>query len=245
VVKPWDSFRPDCRQKYLVIEDGQKILAVEGITTDKGWAAKRGAFSMAFQYPASVAKHFSDFSKAIAREVPAVIYEPEDIHTSLILTAFQDSFLYDPASVEQMEILNRLTKAAYRAIGKIRNWKFPFLFDDYLYTTQMVMAVGAFPREFVDLLAILEEAALSESLSVTTAWDAHVTMSRFTEPRPSHELGNLLGLLERAKGPGRCEPSSIVVGYSEWAQSLSESADSRREPNGHFTPYTTFPLGSI
>jgi len=203
---------------------------------------RRGAFGIALRHPSTIAAAFSAFSHQIAQVVPAVIYGPEHIHTSLAGTPFEEPFLYSGESAEHKHTLARLVSATERALVYLGHKSCNIHYDTYLYTPQAVLARGNPDKNFCDLLALLEMTCGEEGLQTRLTWGSHVTVSRFAKVRAPHELGGLLPLLEGSVGPGLSVATQVSVGYSLWGPSPECPKVDPSTVNGHFVAHRTFDL---
>lgn len=227
-------------QNYAEIKALRAALLIDGTQPERTWAAHRGAFNIALRHPQEIASAFSAFSHQIAEAVPAVVYEPHDIHTSLAGTPFEEPFCYSGENPKHRQTLATLVRATKQVWQTFKHKNCSIRYDSYLYTQQAVLARGEPDENFCELLALLESACLAENLAVRVTWGSHVTVSRFIATCTPRECDDLIRLLEDAKGPGLSVASRVSVGYSLWGASPEFPDVNLHTLNGHFVAHQTF-----
>ncbi len=242
MTKAWVEFLQNQEKVYEQIGALGPEVSTTGIRPEKNWAARRGAFSIALIHPGEVAQEMSSLSQQIASVAPAVVYQPSDIHTSLVSLHFEAPFVYKNNNDAHAQLLRTLCRVVQTSLGRRPpqveiTYKRPLL-----YTPEAVLMPGSPKESFGELQSALLHAAQEEGLPITASWGSHITLNRFTEVRPSHELSRLVRLLQRPVAAMDSISRKIAVGYSLWEPSPEAPNVTPEEVHGHFVAYLTFNL---
>lgn len=240
----WRDFLRSEGESYSQIIAKQAEVAQHGIRADTTWLARRGAFGIVLLPSAEAATALAALSRRVAAEVPAVIYEEQHLHTSLMGTPFEERFLYDPANEEHQDTLALLKSVAGRTCDLFRKAHCRVDYNALLYTPEAVIAKGEAHASFGALLAALHASCTEHNVQQARfGWGSHITINRFAAVRPPDSLHRLFDLLHSAKLCGCTMPSRIAVGYSYWEPTSVGSTVKLGEGEGHFRPHEIFQLG--
>ena len=215
-------------------------VLVHGIRPEVHYRNRRGAFSIALLHSSHVAETFSSVSRMIATCVPAVVYPPCNIHTTLYIARMPAPFLYNPHDSEHQTILRTLVQATGASFAERKPRVCCIEYSRYFLTQEAVLAPGEPDNAFVEMVDLLSVNCEKLGVVGNPAWGAHATVSRFTAQKPASDLGALLKLLERSPVVGTSVCTKIAVGYSLWGP--SPECPHPAEVHGHFVPYRTFSI---
>jgi hypothetical protein len=212
-----------------------KVLKAEGtsqIQHDAALEAKAGCFSIALTYPLAFAEKLSAFSQKIADRVPALVYQPRDIHATVGTYGSKSPFHYNATHAYETRLLEDLGSALGDVLSA-RKWNLPLTYRAYLRNVFMVMAVATPNTEWLRFTNAITKRLRLYRVELRPTSFTHITVARFTGNMPASKLGMLQKLLVRERPPrGAIAPQAVAVGYSLW----------QHETWGRFMPHQIFPF---
>ena len=228
------------KEQNLGYENFRKLALetrVTGLKADPNLEKKVGGFYIALKHDSEILSSVERFSRKIASNVPAIIYDDTAVHTTLGSHLATMGMVVDPRKPKHQDILLRMTWAVKETIKGWRNFSIDY--TEYLHTSFVAIAAGIPDPAFVTLVNRLVLACEKCEIDLKPAWDAHITLSRFKANVPAKKLAKFYRLFEETPPLGKSSPTTINVGYSRCIPRPNEKPE---DVCGHFTNYRTFLL---
>ncbi|MDP2926002.1 MAG: hypothetical protein Q8N99_06525 [Nanoarchaeota archaeon] len=194
-------------QEFLEKQSNIYSSFIESIVRTSGIEPKipknQGAYLIAFRHPEEITERVARFSNRIADALPAIVYDKSNVHTSIFVYGLKEDFNPD---ADVLDNLNKAVKGISRQVPKIdyRQW---------LYNRECVIVEGIPDKRFLDIAIKIKSSAEVHGLELKLPWGAHITASRFKEPRNPDELGDFFKLMSEAPLLGESRPVRIGIGY--------------------------------
>lgn len=196
---------------YEKFKGNESGVAENGIRLDPALEKEVGAHVIVSKYSLETLLKVKELSRRIAEVVPAVLYNDNNTHVTVM--ALTKDFFHEP----DQAMIKSLIEATAEAMQKIQQAPCPLEFVKPLFNTDCVMLEGIPQND--SLLKIFEEVVNSCSehqIPVKMPWGCHSTISRFTEHQSPSEVADFLRLMEevRKEEPfAQTQIESICVGW--------------------------------
>lgn len=228
---------------YRVFERLAKETRRRGLEHDTNLIDKFGGGFIVLAHPPEVAKRAADFSRSVAREIPAMVHDERQIHTTIGSANYAAQANFDPDTPACRTTLDRMSEGVAEALkiwaaeGRVCSIKF----ERYLHTSKAAIAAGYPNRGFLRLAEFVSSSCERHGVEIKPPKMAHITLSRFAGAVPPEKLGGFWRLFETTPPLGMSFPIGLKVGYTLWRPNSS-----RPNPNedeiGRFTAWETFEL---
>src|SRR3989338_3308552 len=238
------EFLAEQERNYESLRRQQEQAMQTGIEADPSLRERSGGFFLSLIHPPEVVTKVTALSHQIAELVPAIVYRPQDIHTTsgrLEDGSFGPGFYFDESRPEHAESLRRVLKIAEEVAKRIPSQDSGSIaFTGELFVTPRVIVVASMPDEAqTRTFELVRQVGEEMRTPIKPAWGAHMTISRFTDVRSREEIGHLLDLLRNATPIGISRPIGISAGYTLRQKEEINYTDLRKTP-GPFHGVKTF-----
>lgn len=231
-----DAFCKTQEEVYSKLRLLTSEVANTGLRPEKNLSEKRGGFTVALKHPKVVSEGFSALSHHIARLVPSVAYDAQEIHTSLCSHGMRINFTHTPDDEEGVETLEMLREIVRCVCSRPRPQAI-VEFGAAILTPEAVIAPGLPNQGFVELVYTLADEALSRGVRIQPAWGAHTTIARFKRAVPAADLQPLADLIRNTPPMGQSVAERIAVGYSLWSPSPETHRTAPEKIQGQFATH--------
>ena len=170
----------------------------------------RGGYAVNLRHPKHITDNVREFSLAVARTAPAIVFDETNAHTSLIVYGVGSDF------TPYEEVIQALEKGVHAVWNQLRRPKINYL--GWLCNQDSVIAEGYANGNFVSAMNVLME-TLSQrgipDIGERRVWGGHITTNRFIEQRSPEALTNFFKLMDNPHSSrlGYSEPTFLDVGY--------------------------------
>ncbi len=191
-------------------------IGKEGLVpSSKLFESNRGGYNISLRYPDHITDQIAAFSERIASTVPALRYDKNNIHTTLLVYGIGPDFAQDQKTID---VLCAGVKKSLPYCSRPE-----MLLQEYLCKSDSIIIKAVAGAEFVDLansvLSSLNDSDINSVLSSLDDYDprkeklrlpssGHITVSRFTERVPPERLDDFLTLIGGGS-PIRSLPAGI------------------------------------
>lgn len=239
---PLGKFLVEQEKTHEIFRALAKETKRTGIAPDPNLNKRFGGFFVVLTHAPAICRKAEEVSRNVARTIPAIVYRAKNVHTTI------GSFLYgedfSPNNTGNPEcFLEDLADAAKAVAMEAKNNEDRCAIDyrEYLYTPVVLIAAGIPNIGFVNIVNALGRHAAERGITLKQPWGSHITLNRFSASAEEKQTGGFFKLVARAKPLGTSRPVALSVGYALQNPSTHPLFLAPR-PNGHFTPYRTFPL---
>ena len=164
------------------------------------------------EYCYYVALTFSDevnakiekFSKEISNLVPAVAYNPANIHTTLA-----NGYITRGDFKVDNNIINKLNDIV---LGASKKKIFPLVHHSWLINSGGIISAAYGNEGFFNVAYEINQEAKKRGLELNFPWGAHMSVNRFSESKRPDQIKDLLSFIEQAKPLGQISPIKITLG---------------------------------
>ncbi len=180
-------------------------LKEQGTTPDL--PSQEHAYYVALIHSSDINSKVTDFSRQVASRVPALMYDPTNIHTTLANGYItRGEFTADPQKLDKLIDL----------LSGLRSKKVPRLvYHAWLPNQTTTIAAAYADQAFFELALSIHEETRNRGLDLNFPWGSHISASRFTERRSPDQLEELFSFVEEAEPLGESKPVKIAVGIAE------------------------------
>ena len=195
--KIYDEFRTLERKKTII----------EGTLEDKGIKEKQGGYIVALRHGPEVNKIVTVVANVIKKVYPAISYDDENIHTTLITHKVSTDFKADGRELESL----------IEAVEKTKTNEIIFNYGKPLFNQTSVIWEGfpdqAYVQKIEDITTSYSQKT-GETLKKTNM--AHVTVNRFKAKVFGEDMHKLAQFLDKAPSLDPDHATSIDVGYFQF-----------------------------
>ena len=160
-------------------------------------------YYVALIHPDTVNLEMAKFSIDIASKVSAVSYVPSNIHTTLA-----NGYITRGEFTTNFDIINKLSETVQGIKDKIS----PLVYHAWLINRGGVIAAAYGNEGFFNIAQSIHQGAKSRDLELNFPCGAHMSASRFSEPRNPEQTKDLISFINQAKPIGQSMPSKITFG---------------------------------
>lgn len=208
-----ETFLAGQQEVYERLGRNLDLVRDQGTTPPKT-AQERDGYLVILKHPEEIVERCTQFSRKIAEAVPALVYEGSAVHTTLAVVNMN----YRAADVQHKEeALVRLLEDALRSIsGEFHPVQFQY--NGWLFDTGTTLAQGIADASFVSLAnqihGSFEARAVTEQVGkIQKPWGGHITVSRFLERTPSHQMQGYFDLVREEPALSPSVPSAVDLAY--------------------------------
>lgn len=208
----FSSFLEEQERIYGTFRSASEQVRIEGAVADPVFTSRKGGIFIAFRHPPEIAHAIGELSRQIAERVPAVLYAPESIHTTI-----SDYGVADGRVVPQDDgVLNAISSIV--SLRRLEIGEYNVELGEVLVNHTSVIIAGTPDAAFLKAAELIQRACQDQGISLRLPWGGHVTVSRFKEPFPAEKAASLLDFVARTPPIGKCNLVAIDVGTFHYTQ---------------------------
>ncbi len=207
------AFLEKQQQIYDKFRRNESVTLEEGLRPGKN-VNDRDGYLVVLRHNGAIAEGCYEVSKGINEIVPAMVYKPESVHTTLFMDGMQFR------SPENRSKDNELVGKMEEALSCARDsGSFNIRYGSWLFNDNSVIVEG---HEDIGQARIFHLAqslygGLVEALKrepKSSLWGSHITASRFTEEvDPGNKVNEMAEFVRRQKPLGTSEITAIDLAY--------------------------------
>ncbi len=174
-----------------------------------------GCMALVFRHNHAINSTIADYSALIGSAVPSMVYEPQNIQTTILPFGICDEYHYTDDQAMIIPVLVRCVQQALDELDPnfVRSREIEFRHP--LFSRGVVLAPG-YPNvaQWSILHAIVEKVKNSSSLDqskIRMPWGSQCVVARFAQDVPASKLGKLFSLIPQAPVIGVSRVTSIDV----------------------------------
>lgn len=167
----------------------------------------QAGYIVALRHPNQITLPISNFTHELQKSTPGLVYDPNNVHTTILTYAVQEK--------ENFELESSLIEKISKGVGKSLEipWKSRIDFSEWLYNQDTVIIAGQPNKDFIDYSERIVEEINGKGLDVKMPWGAHITAFRFSQRQNPKELRDFFNIMEKCPNLGISVPQSVDIGY--------------------------------
>ena len=194
---------------YQKFRDNSEIVLEQGVKPDP--FMNKAGYLILLKHGDDITEPVSRFSERIGREVPALLYRSDTLHTTFSNYAVTDLVQGQEFNVDK-GLENKLLSAVGRVVNQ-RDSQLEITYPDWLYNQTTVIVQGEATQGFLTLAERIQSEGLNEGVVLSLPWGAHITSARFLQSRRPEEIADFFKLMQEAPALGVSRPQHLEIGY--------------------------------
>ena len=168
---------------------------------------KNGVFSyiIVWEYPEKLTSEIENFGKKISKNVSAISYPKEGLHTTIGNSPVAKNSEGNP------QIISMLEESMKESISNIKPLHLKNL--KWLYNSETVIIASTPDINFTQAFSIIKTATDKRGLTLKPPWGSHITVARFI--KETNDLSALNILMKEAPKLENTTAIGINIGYGK------------------------------